>query len=87
MVRSDNGDDGLWKEIGAEVHNDTDRLFKMIGEAYAVLSDPTKVSLPPFLIMHSYVTNFCVLYLLLPCSDFFRLSFSPKLCLEQLTFC
>lgn len=26
-----------------EVHRDTDRLFKMIGEAYTVLSDPTKV--------------------------------------------
>ncbi|KAJ0083877.1 hypothetical protein Patl1_29519 [Pistacia atlantica] len=44
LVRSDNGDDGLWKEIGAEVYNDADRLFKMIGEAYAVLSDPTKRS-------------------------------------------
>ncbi|XP_031272500.1 uncharacterized protein LOC116130971 [Pistacia vera] len=44
LVRNDNGDDGLWKEIGAEVHNDADRLFKMIGEAYAVLSDPTKRS-------------------------------------------
>ncbi|XP_050138721.1 TPR repeat-containing thioredoxin TTL2 isoform X14 [Malus sylvestris] len=40
--RSDNGDDGRWKEIAEEVHKDADRLFKMIGEAYAVLSDPTK---------------------------------------------
>ncbi|CAL5423184.1 unnamed protein product [Camellia sinensis] len=40
-----NGDDGqLWKEIADEVHKDADRLFKMIGEAYAVLSDPTKRS-------------------------------------------
>lgn len=36
-------DDGLWKEIAEEVHKDADRLFKMIGEAYAVLSDSTKV--------------------------------------------
>lgn len=45
MARSDNGDDGLWKEIAEEVYKDADRLFKMIGEAYAVLSDPTKVEL------------------------------------------
>ncbi|CAI9768623.1 unnamed protein product [Fraxinus pennsylvanica] len=44
LPRSENGDDGLWKEIAEEVHKDLDRLFKMIGEAYAVLSDPTKRS-------------------------------------------
>ncbi|KAJ8751176.1 hypothetical protein K2173_016357 [Erythroxylum novogranatense] len=44
LARSDNGDDRLWKEIGEEVHKDADRLFKMIGEAYAVLSDPNKRS-------------------------------------------
>jgi hypothetical protein len=44
LARSDNGDDSLWKEIGEEVHKDADRLFKMIGEAYAMLSDPAKVS-------------------------------------------
>lgn len=43
MARSDNGDDGLWKEIAEEVYKGADRLFKMIGEAYAMLSDPTKV--------------------------------------------
>lgn len=42
LARSDNGDDGLWKEIAEEVYKDADRLFKMIGEAYAVLSDPTR---------------------------------------------
>ncbi|KAJ6778799.1 HEAT SHOCK PROTEIN DNAJ WITH TETRATRICOPEPTIDE REPEAT-CONTAINING PROTEIN [Salix koriyanagi] len=43
LARSESGDDGLlWKEIVQEVHADADRLFKMIGEAYAVLSDPTK---------------------------------------------
>lgn len=36
-----------------EVHRDTDRLFKMIGEAYTVLSDPTKVlSLHVVLLAH-----------------------------------
>ncbi|XP_068657736.1 uncharacterized protein [Aristolochia californica] len=42
LARSENGDDGLWKEVFDEVHKDSDRLFKMIGEAYAVMSDPTK---------------------------------------------
>lgn len=45
MTRNENPDDGIWKEIGKEVHKDAERLFKMIGEAYAVLSDPTKVSI------------------------------------------
>ncbi|CAL5351873.1 unnamed protein product [Camellia sinensis] len=45
LARSENGDDGqLWKEIAHEVHKDADRLFKMIGEAYAILLDPTKQS-------------------------------------------
>ncbi|KAG5242629.1 DNAJ heat shock N-terminal domain-containing family protein [Salix suchowensis] len=45
LSRSESGDDGqLWKEIVQEVHADADRLFKMIGEAYAVLSDPSKRS-------------------------------------------
>ena len=43
MARCDNGDDKLWKEIAEEVHKDADKLFKMIGEAYAVLSDSIKV--------------------------------------------
>ncbi|KAK9273943.1 hypothetical protein L1049_018755 [Liquidambar formosana] len=43
LARSDNADDGLWKKI-EEVHKDADKLFKMIGEAYAVLSDPSKRS-------------------------------------------
>ncbi|KAF3794539.1 DnaJ-like protein subfamily C member 7 [Nymphaea thermarum] len=42
LVRNENGDDGLWKEVAAEVHKDADRLFKMIGEAYATASDPGK---------------------------------------------
>ncbi|XP_024922352.3 uncharacterized protein LOC107431637 isoform X1 [Ziziphus jujuba] len=45
LARSDSGDEGrLWKEISLEVKKDADRLFKMIGEAYTVLSDPTKRS-------------------------------------------
>ncbi|XVE75558.1 hypothetical protein DITRI_Ditri12bG0103100 [Diplodiscus trichospermus] len=45
LARSESGDEGrLWKEIAEEVHKDADRLFKMIGEAYAVLSDTAKRS-------------------------------------------
>ncbi|KAF9593873.1 hypothetical protein IFM89_025664 [Coptis chinensis] len=44
LPRSENGNDGVWKEVAEEVHKDADRLFKMIGEAYAVLSDPVKRS-------------------------------------------
>ncbi|XP_021741067.1 uncharacterized protein LOC110707352 [Chenopodium quinoa] len=37
------GEEGRhWKDIADLVHKDSDRLFKIIGEAYAVLSDPTK---------------------------------------------
>ncbi|KAL5719857.1 hypothetical protein ACHQM5_012590 [Ranunculus cassubicifolius] len=41
LPRSENGDNRVWREIAAFVHNDADVLFKMIGEAYSVLSDPT----------------------------------------------
>ncbi|KAK4272495.1 hypothetical protein QN277_021047 [Acacia crassicarpa] len=45
LARSEAGDEGqIWKEISQEVYKDADRLFKMIGEAYAELSDPTKRS-------------------------------------------
>ena len=43
LTRNESKDERLWKEIGEEVRRDTDKLFKMIGEAYAVLSDPAKV--------------------------------------------
>ncbi|CAL9236481.1 unnamed protein product [Arabidopsis halleri] len=43
LVRSES--EGPWlKEILEEVHKGADRLFKMIGEAYSVLSDPIKRS-------------------------------------------
>ncbi|KAI5054968.1 hypothetical protein GOP47_0030113 [Adiantum capillus-veneris] len=43
LVRGENGDDGtLWKEVGDEVRRDAERLFKIIGESYAILSDPVK---------------------------------------------
>ncbi|XP_022944582.1 uncharacterized protein LOC111448996 isoform X1 [Cucurbita moschata] len=44
LARADNGDNVLWKDIAGGVHQDADKLFKMIGEAYAVLSDPIKRS-------------------------------------------
>ncbi|KAK3023199.1 hypothetical protein RJ639_043664 [Escallonia herrerae] len=42
LVKSENGDEGLWKDIAEEVQKETDRLFKMIGEAYTILSDSSK---------------------------------------------
>lgn len=45
LARNENGDDALWKQIAEDARKDADRLFKMIGEAYAVLSDPSKVCL------------------------------------------
>ncbi|KAG6557034.1 hypothetical protein Mapa_000960 [Marchantia paleacea] len=43
LARSEGGDDGgLWKEVGDEVRREAERLFKLIGEAYAILSDPQK---------------------------------------------
>ncbi|KAI3846420.1 hypothetical protein MKX03_001870 [Papaver bracteatum] len=44
LARTDNGDDGLWKETAEEVYKEADKLFKLIGEAYAILSDPAKRS-------------------------------------------
>ncbi|KAL5182006.1 DnaJ subfamily C member 7 [Glycine soja] len=44
LARSDNGDDQIWKDIVEEISKDADRLFKIIGEAYAVLSDTAKRS-------------------------------------------
>jgi len=37
-VRSDSGDDGYLNELGEEVRRDVERIFKMIGEEYAILS-------------------------------------------------
>lgn len=43
LARSDAVDDGgLWKEISETIRSDADRLFKLIGEAYAVLSNTDK---------------------------------------------
>lgn len=44
LGRSDSGDDQLWRQIREVAYKEADKLFKEIGEAYAVLSDPTKRS-------------------------------------------
>lgn len=62
LVRSES--EGPWlKEILEEVHKGADRLFKMIGEAYSVLSDPTKVHFlvsyadKPLSVIHMFPMN------------------------------
>lgn len=42
LVRNENTDDGFWRDVVKEVYADADHLFKAIGEAYNVLSDPDK---------------------------------------------
>ncbi|KAJ0797924.1 putative transcription factor interactor and regulator CCHC(Zn) family [Helianthus annuus] len=43
LARSESGLDGhVWKEIFTTIHEEADKLFKKIGEAYAVLSDANK---------------------------------------------
>jgi len=44
LVRSENINDTLWTEIVNVIRRDADYLFKIIGKAYAILSDPTMKS-------------------------------------------
>ncbi|KAL0544918.1 hypothetical protein IC582_020048 [Cucumis melo] len=45
FLRGDSSHDGrLWRDISQDVYRDSDRLFKLIGEAYAALSDSSKRS-------------------------------------------
>lgn len=50
--------------MGEEIHNHADRLFKIIGEAYAVLSDPTKVlnfiTMLVIMVLHSFTGTICL---------------------------
>ncbi|WVZ71630.1 hypothetical protein U9M48_020197 [Paspalum notatum var. saurae] len=41
LVRSENISNAVWREITNEIRRDADYLFKIIGKAYAMLSDPT----------------------------------------------
>ncbi|RLN24850.1 uncharacterized protein C2845_PM07G06350 [Panicum miliaceum] len=43
LVRSENISDAVWREITNEIRRDADYLFKIIGKAYSMLSDPTMV--------------------------------------------
>ena len=44
LARSESGAEGdVLKEIFTTIQKDADKLFKIIGEAYAVLSDANKV--------------------------------------------
>ncbi|KAL8522754.1 hypothetical protein ACS0TY_012918 [Phlomoides rotata] len=42
LTKNENSDVAVWKEIAEDVHKDVDRLFKVIEEAYEVLSDPNQ---------------------------------------------
>jgi DnaJ family protein C protein 7 len=48
LVRSENTDDTIWTEIANVIRKDADYLFKIIGKAYAILSDPTMVRITEF---------------------------------------
>ncbi|CAO2180288.1 unnamed protein product [Urochloa humidicola] len=41
LVRSENISDAIWREITNKIRRDADYLFKIIGKAYSMLSDPT----------------------------------------------
>ncbi|KAF8661508.1 hypothetical protein HU200_056928 [Digitaria exilis] len=45
LVRSENISDPIWREITNEIRRDADYLFKIIGKAYSMLSDPAVVSI------------------------------------------
>jgi DnaJ family protein C protein 7 len=45
LVRSENISGAVWRQITNEIRRDADYLFKIIGKAYSMLSDPTIVSI------------------------------------------
>ncbi|TVU22628.1 hypothetical protein EJB05_32341, partial [Eragrostis curvula] len=44
LVRNKNMSDALWREVTTEIRRDADYLFKLIGKAYTMLSEPTMKS-------------------------------------------
>ncbi|TVU05196.1 hypothetical protein EJB05_48350 [Eragrostis curvula] len=44
LVRNKNMSDALWREVTNEIRRDADYLFKLIGKAYTMLSEPTMKS-------------------------------------------
>uniref|UniRef100_A0A0D3EMA0 J domain-containing protein n=1 Tax=Oryza barthii TaxID=65489 RepID=A0A0D3EMA0_9ORYZ len=46
LVRSENINDAVWRDIANDIRKDADYLFKLIGKAYAILSDPTTNWMP-----------------------------------------
>ncbi|KAF9592592.1 hypothetical protein IFM89_016043 [Coptis chinensis] len=86
LPRSENGNDGVWKEVAEEVHKDADRLFKMIGEAYAVISDPVKAL--DFKSIYSFCAlNYCLHSFMnkdLTIDDFLVFHCAPSMMMKRL---
>ena len=66
LVRSENIDDTVWTEISNVIRRDADYLFKIIGKAYAILSDPTVVCITEFSVIF-WVLLFLFLFLSFSC--------------------
>lgn len=52
-MKGEKSNDNIWNDVSDVLHKDADHVFKMIGEAYSILSDTTKV----FKLEENYMNN------------------------------